>query len=80
MAQGVVFVLIGGGQVFFKSENRETSRLHVRKYIDSLKQMEESKKEAFLFADDAEGNHLAMIRCSQVVGYMTFEEEEEWKR
>lgn len=80
MAKGVLFVLIGGAQVFFKAESREVCHEHVRKYLKALEGMKDSTREAFLYGDDDEGNHVAMVRCSQVVGFMIIEEEEAWKR
>ena len=89
MKYGVLFILYGGGQVFFKGDNKNVSLDHIRQYIEGAKKIDEEsiagkRYEAYLYADDEEGNHQAMVRCSQVCGYMLIEDKnesgDEWKR
>ena len=63
------FTMYGGGYVNFMCEYEAVYLLYIKNYLEGLEKIKEKGMEALIFADDNSGNHVAMVRCSQVCGY-----------
>jgi len=51
----------------------EILKIHINNFLEAVRSTSPNEIEAVIFADDAFGNHIGMVRCKYCLGYNVFD-------